>query len=332
MNHWKHYLHVDPIPALLNSGRSEITYFVRRDLQDDQTESARTLWKLPVVEKIFNKQASNGSWKYHGGKNHIRAPHNYDQLETYRILGELIEKYGLTRAHPAIPLAAEFLFGFQTDEGDFRGIYGDQYSPNYSAAIMELLIKAGYADDARITRGFRWLLSVRQDDGGWAIPLRTVGAKYPGSIRTGADCIAPDRSKPFSHLITGVVLRAFAAHPHYRSTDAAAHAGALFTSRFFKADVYSDRKAPSYWTKFSFPFWFTDLLSSLDSLSLLGFPIDNPNIVKAFDWFRSEQDGDGLWRLSLLRTKDKALNEWVSLAVCRVVKRSHHGVPTVSNG
>ena len=44
--------------------------------------------------------------------------------------------------------AAEFLFQRQTTEGDFRGIYGTQYSPNYSAAIMELLIKSGYSDDS----------------------------------------------------------------------------------------------------------------------------------------------------------------------------------------
>jgi hypothetical protein len=70
----------------------------------------------------------------------------------------------MTRAHPAVQRAAECLFSFQTDEGDFRGIYGTQYTPHYTAGIMELLIKAGYANDERIARGFAWLLSMRQRD------------------------------------------------------------------------------------------------------------------------------------------------------------------------
>ena len=50
-----------------------------------------------------------------------------------------------------------------------------QYSTTYSPAIMELLIKAGYDNDPRILKGFDWLLSIRQDDGGWALPFRTMG-------------------------------------------------------------------------------------------------------------------------------------------------------------
>jgi hypothetical protein len=61
--------------------------------------------------------------------------------------------------------AAEYLFSHQTNEGDFRGIYGTQYSPNYSAAIMEFLIKAGYARDERIAQGFQWLLHIRSVTG-----------------------------------------------------------------------------------------------------------------------------------------------------------------------
>jgi hypothetical protein len=84
---------------------------------------------------------------------------------------------------------------------------------------MEFLIKAGYARDERIAQGFQWLLRIRQRDGGWAIPLRTVGAKLDSFMMNG-DPVQPDHSKPFSHLVTGVVVRAFAAHddaaPHQR--------------------------------------------------------------------------------------------------------------------
>ncbi len=173
MTGWKNHLKFDPLEILLSTEIKAINYCIKRDLLDEQVKSAESLWELPKAERILKKQQENGSWKYPSSKKDLRSQENYDQLETYRQLGFLIEKYGFNNQHQAIQKAAEFLFSFQTEESDFRGIYGNQYSPNYSAAIMELLIKAGYEDDPRIDKGFRWLLSVKQDDGGWAIPIRT---------------------------------------------------------------------------------------------------------------------------------------------------------------
>jgi len=273
--------------------------------------------------KIISKQQADGSWRYHCGRAHVRSRENYDQLETYRILGQLVEKYGFTRKHPSIRKAADFLFRFQTDEGDFRGIYGNQYTPNYTAGIMELLIKAGYSQDPHIENGFKWLLSMRQKDGGWALPMRTTQPK--GSLLEAlrkSEPINPDKSKPFSHLVTGVVLRAFAAHPKYRKTEEAKAAGELLKSRFFQPDRYVDRGAASFWTKFTFPFWFTDLLSALDSVSVCGFTRDDPQIKAALNWLRSKQQENGVWKLSLLKNKSiEDLQLWISLAVCRVFSR-----------
>jgi hypothetical protein len=207
---------------------------------------------------------------------------------------KLVEKYGMTRDQSAMRRAAEYLFLHQTDEGDFRGIYGNQHSPNYSAGIMELLIKAGYEGDARIARGFEWLLDIRQRDGGWAIPLSTVGAKL-NALTTNGDTVQPDRAKPFSHLVTGVVLRAFAAHKQPHVSLEARNAGALLGSRLFRRDVYPGRNAADFWSKFSYPFWFTDLLSSLDSLSLLGFNSEDAAISNALDWFVARQRPSGFW-------------------------------------
>ncbi|HZW57310.1 MAG TPA: hypothetical protein VFF30_13560 [Nitrososphaerales archaeon] len=218
--------------------------------------------------------------------------------------------------------ASDFLFANQTEEGDIRGICGNQYVPYYSAAMMELLIKAGYPHDPHIRRGFKWLLSIRQNDGGWAFPLRTVGKKLDRQIFHQRKTIQPDRAKPFSHLVTGIVLRAFAAHSEYRRSEEAKVAGELLASRFFKADTYSDRRAPSFWTSFSFPFWFTDLLSSLDSLSLLGFEADHPKTKEGLDWFRARQESSGLWELSTrIMAREPERNLWITFAICRVFKR-----------
>ena len=80
---------------------------------------------------------------------------------------------------------------------------------------MEIIIKAAYTDDPRIDKGFEWLLSIRQDDGGWAVPIRTNNAKW-SEVMDSEEVLQPNRGKPFSHLITGVILRAFAAHPKYQ--------------------------------------------------------------------------------------------------------------------
>jgi hypothetical protein len=323
---WQDQLRFDPFPPLLSSKNRSLLYFARRDLLDEQAESSESLWQLPEVERILNRQLHDGAWRYPGGKKHIRSQDNYDQIETFRILSQLVEKHGLDKRDSAIRAAAEYLFSHQTEEGDFaRGILGNQYAPYYSAAIMELLIKAGYDTDPRIDRGFRWLLAVRQNDGGWAIPFRTVGGKFGRCTNwtriLNADTISPDLSKPFSHMVTGMVLRAFAAHRKYRSSADASTAGKLLVSRFFRRDMYPDRQSVAFWTKFSYPFWFTDVLSSLDSLSLMGFMKDDSQINRALNWFIAKQQKNGVWKLHTVRGKDKDLPLWISLAICRVFRR-----------
>ncbi|MFW9968724.1 MAG: hypothetical protein ACFFDF_00900 [Candidatus Odinarchaeota archaeon] len=152
---WKIHLKFDPLLILRSTKNKAILHFIKKDLLDEEVKSNKLLWKLPEVGKILKKQNSDGSWKYPSSKKDLRTQENYNQLETYRQLGFLIEKYAFNNLHPAIRNASDYLFSFQTKEGDFRGIYGTQYSPNYSAGIMELLIKSGYDKDPRIEKGLK---------------------------------------------------------------------------------------------------------------------------------------------------------------------------------
>jgi len=320
---WRRGLRADPLPALLESGHPALEYFARRDLLEAEVGPPSILWKHPVVVGLLRRQQPDGSWKYPGGgKPQQRPVEDYSQLETYRSLGILVEKFGATRRMPALRRAADFLYARQTDLGDFRGIYGAQISPNYSAGILELLIKAGYADDRRTRRGLRWLLSARQADGGWVIPMSSVGARW--DIPTlGGPTLEADRSKPFSHLATGVVLRAFSAHPAYTGRDEIRAAGELLASRLFLKDVYPGRNTPEFWTKLTYPFWFTDLLSALDSLTRLGFGREHPRVARALDWFVTGQRASGVWSPRILRSGgDDRAGLWIALAVCRVLKRA----------
>jgi len=321
MSNWLKKLSFDPLPPLASTQNPAIRFLALRDLADQEGGNVEELWRLPEPQRLIRRQLPNGAWHYPGGgKPQLRSIEDYNQLETFRILGELVEKYGVDKRHPAAEKAADYLFIRQTNEGDFRGIYGTQYTPNYSAGIMELLIKAGYAEDPRIENGFKWLLSMRQSDGGWAIPLRTASAKLNTGIFKKPP-LQPNRAKPFSHMATGVVLRAFAAHLKYRESKPAKAAGELLASRFFLRDAYPDRQSPDFWLRFPFPFWFTDLLSALDSLSRMAFSADNPQISYALEWFAKHQEKDGTWMLKLLKTRDKDLYLWISLAICRVFKR-----------
>jgi hypothetical protein len=167
-----------------------------------------------------------------------------------------------------------------------------------------------------------WLLSIRQDDGGWAVPVRTVrnAGSYTHVMKLDAP-LEPDRARPSSHLITGIALRALAAHPRYRHRPEAKQAARLLAGRFFEADRYVDRRDPGYWTKLAFPFRWTDLASSLEVMSLIGLSPADPDVARGLRWLAAHQRRDGLWRSGYPKTPDRLVHHWVTFAVARVFKR-----------
>lgn len=319
-NIWKKYLKFSPLSPLILSENKAINYFVRRDILEDDPGNIESLWEMPQVISLLNRQQNDGSWNYSGNKEKIRSKMNYNQLETYRVLRILVDKYGLNNTNNGISKAAEFLFSFQSEEGDFRGIYENQYTPNYSAAIMEILIKSGYGKDYRIDQGIKWLISMRQNDGGWAIPFRTVGKNIKDTL-SDEKPLLNNPEKKSSHLITGIVLRAFAAHDHYRKSIEARNAAGFLKSQFFKKDYYPDHCTPDYWEKLCYPFWWTDIVSSLDSLSKLRFTIEDPDIRKGLKYLIQNQRPDGTWKVYYGLPKDPDNNLWITLAICRLFKK-----------
>ncbi|BCW43295.1 hypothetical protein StoSoilB5_04790 [Arthrobacter sp. StoSoilB5] len=315
---WLNGLRFDPIAPLVSSGHPAVRYWAEREFLQGSAGTAETaLWDLPIPRRIMRHQGPDGSWPYPGRRPRSRT--DYDLLETYRNLGFLVEMFGLTREHPALAAAAQYVLSHQTPEGDLRGIYGNQYSPNYTAGFIELLVKAGYTDDPRVDLAFAWLESARQDDGGWALPLRTRGRNLDALDQSST--IAPDPTRPFSHLITGVVLRAYAAHPRHRSGPSARKASELLASRFFEPDAYRDKGRIADWTEFSFPFWMTDLVSALDSISNIQPELTTKKTDRARDWLADRQEPSGLFAGHLLRDRFHDLQLWFSLAVCRVFAR-----------
>jgi hypothetical protein len=293
MNLWLDRLKYNPVEGMLSIDNLVVSYFVRRDLLGEDEEPIGYVWELPEVGKLLRRQSLDGSWNHTGKRTVAYPPHHHKLMETFKRFRLLVERYQITREHPRVERAAEYLFSCQTGDGDIRGMIGNQYATYYTGAILAHLIGAGYVDDPRIERGFRWLLSMRQDDGGWTIPILTHKLDRETSNRLTseeAEPLEPDRTKPFSHNWTDMVLRAFAAHPGYRGSPEARTAGELLKSRFFKPDVYSSYKAASYWVRFAF--WW-------------------PNLILTY--------------VEGKRAPDNEVNQerrlWVSLAVARIFKR-----------
>jgi hypothetical protein len=95
----------------------------------------------------------------------------------------------------------------------------------------------------------------------------------------------------------------------------------MLAGRLCKPDVYVDRRAPEYWERVSFPFWFTDIVSALDSLSMVGFGVNDARIQAALEWLYKKQNPEGDFDLKIVRGRDKFTNYWIALAVCRLMKR-----------
>ncbi|MCW4002389.1 MAG: hypothetical protein NWE95_00545 [Candidatus Bathyarchaeota archaeon] len=329
---WLSPLKVDPIPVLLSSGNKAIEYFTKRNLLDETVEPIDYVWQLPEVQKTFQKQQPDGTWK-HTGKKTVNFPkYHYKLVETWKVYRLLVEHYEVTKEHEGSRRAAEFLFSCQTDEGDFRGMLANQYATYYTGAILATLIKAGYENDDRVKKAFDWLLSMRQNDGGWTIPILTHKLDrqtWLNITSTYAEPLVLDKSKPFSHNCTDMVLRAFAAHPTYRCSKVARRAADLLKSRFFQPDVYASYQDARYWVRFRF--WWTNIVTSLDSLSLIGYSKDDTDVKEALRWLVENQLPNGLWKMDYAQgAKEKvgvtSEKLWLALSVARIFKRFYEKI------
>jgi hypothetical protein len=67
-------------------------------------------------------------------------------------------------------------------------------------------------------------------------------------------------------------------------------------------------------------------LTAMESLVLLGFTTNDPDITKGLGWFFDNQQKDGLWECSyggkkISQSKDYPLERiWISLRICRMLK------------
>jgi len=318
----------DTIKTLLNSNNKAIIYHTKKDLLNEKVETTDYLWKLPEFEKIINKQQEDGTWKYNGMKMVPYPKHHYPLVATLKKLMELDERYKFNNNHPACSKTAEFIFSVQTDEGDIRGMIGNQYATYYTGLFLYLLIKIGYEKDKRVEKGLEWLLSIRQDDGGWTIPILTHEydkATQYNLTSQNVPPVKPDRTKPFSQNWTNMILQAFASHKNYKELKEVKKAADMLKSSFFKKDNYSSHHSKYNWVRFAF--WWPNILTALESLYKLGYTKEDKDIEIGLKWFLENQQENGLWNISNEPNKKVTINKktnenrlWLGLRICRLLK------------
>ncbi len=87
----------------------------------------------------------------------------------------------------------------------------------------------------------------------------------------------------------------------------------LLADRVFTRDKYSDRMGVEYWTKFTFPYHWTDILSTIDTLTLLGIT-SHPKINEIMDWFENHKQRNGIYEVSVMAgAKYKEIKYWITL-------------------
>ena len=331
MQDWRLQLSHDAVAALLAGEDRDIHYFVSRDLLGEPVASIATVQAGLGAQRLWHRQRENGSWPGPRQKTQVYPSNHADLIATFKQVRLLVERYEVDQSDERLRRAAEFLLGFQTREGDIRGFIGNQYATYYTGYVLSLLIKAGYTDDERVHRGMQWLLSMRQDDGGWTIPILTHSFDRDTSYRltaTYSEPVAADRTKPFSHNWTDMVLRAFAAHPRYRREAEVQWAARLLKGSFFKADAYGSYRHPRYWTRFGF--WWPNLLTAMESLHLLGFAADDVDMATGVEWFRTNQTSDGLWDTNNDGSSERHTplllerRYWLGLRICRLLAALEH--------
>ncbi len=289
---WRARLASDPIPRLLREGSPSVLARVRRDLIDDsEAPTAQEIADYAEVKAVLRKMEKDGSFAAHALEKGMGSARFASCLATVRALDRLadlgLRLEGEAGARPQLERIADYILSSQAGDGGIADLTVAD-TPKGRAKLVALhfhgwaiaaLSRAGFEADPRVEKGFQFLLSLRQDDGGWA---------WRG-VRTDS------AARPSSHLVTGMVLRAFAASSQRRASREARRAAELLATRFLQPDRYEDRKAPSYWEILSEPRFYTDVLDALDTITGIGLGKENSGVRTAEAYLRSRQTPNGLW-------------------------------------
>ena len=131
------------IEFLLARGNLPILYWLKKDILEVPVDREyKNLQKFAARIRILEAQNPNGGWckkKYEG---HPRWEKTYYIVDTLRNIFQLRD-YGCVIEDEGVQKAVDFLFSTQTNEGDFRGAFLNEYAPTYHSLTLEILCLFG---------------------------------------------------------------------------------------------------------------------------------------------------------------------------------------------
>ena len=287
---WRARLASDPIPRLLREGSPSVLARVRRDLIDDsEAPTSDEIGEYPEVKVLLRKVEKDGNFAPRAVEKALGGPRFAGCLATLRSLDRLTDFGMRLEGNGPSPLrkVVDALLESQAIDGGIADLAladtpkgrAKTVALHFQGWAVSALCRAGFEGDPRVEKAFQYLLERRQDDGGWA---------WRG-VRTDS------AARPSSHLVTGMVLRAFASSAQRRTSREARRAAELLATRFLQPDRYEDRKAPAFWEVLTEPRFYTDVLDGLDTITAIGLGKENSGVRTAEAYLRSRQSTDGLW-------------------------------------
>ncbi len=310
------------IEFLLERGSLPVLYWLKRDILDVPYErEIRNLKKYAARVRILESQRPDGSWCDKLIENSPAAARARAIADTLKNLYKLYD-FGCTLDDEEIRKAIVFIFTTQSKQGDFRSVHSDECAPAFHALSLEILCRYGLDEDRRVQRGFRWIAKSLAEAEDWfpsrnkasngSRPLRPSRSREAQSLRRS--------QRVFFQFIAGFFVRALAESSVWKKSRTARQAGEVILERFPRNEKSPRQEKPSCWVDITYPFWTNGTLSSLDSLSKLGFDPKDERIRKALGWLMNKQNASGFWESEgAVASPEDHL--WVTVSVLRILKR-----------
>ena len=310
------------IEFLLERGSLPVLYWLKRDILDVPCErEIRNLKKYAARVRILEGQRPDGSWCDKLIENSAAAARARAIADTLKNLYKLYD-FGCTLDDEEIRKAVVFLFTTQSKQGDFRSVHSDECAPAFHALLLEILCRYGLDEDRRVQRGFRWIArSLAEAEECFPSQSKTPGGGRPRRLSRSREAQSLRKSQQtFFQFIAGFFVRALAESSVWKKSRAARQAGEIILERFPRSEKSPEPEKPSCWVDITYPFWTNGTLSSLDSLSKLGFDPRDERIRKALAWLMNRQNNLGYWESegAVASLEDHL---WVTVSVLRILKR-----------
>jgi hypothetical protein len=309
---WPDVLRGDPIPWLLEPENPSVRFWTLADLldrpaQDPDVRAARAAISThrPVAE-LLAAQKGEGYWVK---RDYYLPKHS----GTFWVLSALAD-LGLTAENEHIQHGCEFMFTFQRESGRFcrrrriqgRGIvWDDRFEPCTHARIVRFLIQFGCGDDPRTRTGLDWLLADQRGDGMW----HCRPADRYGCLRATLDA-----------------LRVLALDPSVAAQPAITQAAAVLCDLLLEPRM-ARYHVKDLWTILQYPYVDYSVISALDALARLGYPLQQPQVAAAMEYLLGRQLPDGAWPLDQVPHRPPfdvgqpgEPNKWLTLGALRVIK------------